>query len=122
MNDPHPQHRHPQQVWLDTIGRELDRSIEKLDDTTLARLRAIRRQAMASRTSPRRPARSWLYGGAVAAATAGTLAFALWLPHRQAVSPPTPEDLELLSIAEELEFYEDLEFYQWLELMHDQSG
>jgi hypothetical protein len=90
---------------------ELDRSAQQLDELTIARLRAARRNALEAR--PRRLA--WLAAGglATAALTATLVAFLLFTP---AAAPPVAgfEQFDLLSENDSLELYRDLEFYRWL--------
>ena len=90
---------------------ELDRSVEQLDELTIARLRAARLCALEPR--PRRL--TWLAAGglATAALTATLIAFLLFAP---AAAPPVSglEQFDLLSENDGLELYRELEFYRWL--------
>ena len=90
---------------------ELGRSAQQLDELTIARLRAARRNALEAR--PRRLA--WLAAGglATAALTATLVAVLLLAP---AAAPPVSglEQFDLLSENDSLELYRDLEFYRWL--------
>jgi len=89
----------------------LDHSAQQLDEQTIARLRAARRQALAAR--PRRT--TWLAAGglATAALAASVVAFLLFAP---AAAPPVTglDQFDLLSDNDGLELYRDLEFYRWL--------
>lgn len=89
---------------------ELERSAQQLDELTIARLRAARRNALDAR--PHRVA--WLAAGglATAALTATVVAFLLFTP----AAPPVAglEQFDLLSENDGLELYRDLEFYRWL--------
>jgi hypothetical protein len=97
--------------FIAAVKTELDRGTQQLDELTIARLRAARRQAVAAH--PRR--RVWLAAGglATAALTATLVALLLFAP---AAAPPVSglEQLELLSESDSLELYRDLEFYRWL--------
>ena len=90
---------------------ELDRSVEQLDELTIARLHAARLCALEPR--PRRL--TWLAAGglATAALTATLVAFLLFAP---AAAPPVSglEQFDLLSENDGLELYRELEFYRWL--------
>ena len=90
---------------------ELDRSVEQLDELTIARLRAARLCAL--EPCPRRL--TWLAAGglATAALTATLVAFLLFAP---AAAPPVSglEQFDLLSENDGLELYRELEFYRWL--------
>ncbi len=89
----------------------LDASTQQLDELTIARLRAARRQALDAH--PRRL--TWLAAGGLASAalTATLVAFLLFAP---TVAPPVSglEQFDLLSENDGLELYRDLEFYRWL--------
>jgi hypothetical protein len=90
---------------------------EQLDEFTIARLRALRLNAVAAAPARRR---FWGIAGAVAAAGM-TLAIAglLWLksPSEPAPAAPVSEasltDLDLLT-TENPDFYGNLDFYRWL--------
>jgi len=107
-------------AFLAQAKTTLDEAEGRVDDITKARLRTLRREAVAARRERHRPA--WLLpaAGLATAATVATLAVTLWSV------PPAPnetlplDDLALLSDAEALEFYEELDFYLWLE--HEQQA
>jgi len=104
--------------FLNRVRTELDRNADGLDELTVARLRAARRQALDAH--PRRF--GWLStgrglalaGGGIAATavTAGLVAMLLLAP---AAVPPTNglDQIELLAEAD-LDVYDNLEFYRWL--------
>lgn len=95
--------------FLKRIRAELDRSTNELDEFTVARLRAARKQALA--TKPR--GYGWLVAGGIAttAVTAGLVATLVLTP--AAPSATGLEQLELLADAE-FDVANDLEFYRWL--------
>jgi len=99
----------PDSEFLKRIRAELDRNARELDEFTVARLRAARKQALAAK--PR--GRGWLIGAGVAttAVTAGLVAMLVLTP----AAPPATglEQLELLADAE-FDVANDLEFYRWL--------
>jgi hypothetical protein len=96
--------------FLKHVRTELDRGARQLDELTVARLGAARRQALAAGSHRVR----WLAAGGIAATavTAGLVALLLLTP---AASPPANglEQLDLLVDAE-LDVYDNLEFYRWL--------
>jgi len=99
----------PETEFLKRVRAQLDQDARELDELTVARLRAARRQALDA--GPRRM--RWLAAGGLAAATvAGLVALLLLTP---AASPPANglEQLELLADAD-IEVYDNLEFYRWL--------
>lgn len=99
--------------WSERLGRALRLSEQRLDPTTLARLRAARSRAVLAARPPPRGLRWWL----PAALAAGLLL--AWL--RQAPAPRAPvnvaavESLEMLTDELGPEFYEALDLYLWLE-------
>ncbi len=99
----------PDRELLERVRVELDRGARELDEFTVARLRAARKQALAS--GPRD--RWWLAiaGIATAAVTAGLVAILLVTP----AAPPANglDQLELLADTE-FDVANDLEFYRWL--------
>lgn len=104
--------------FLHSVSHSLDQSVDAMDVSTQARLRAARREALAATESRRRP--TWLMpvGSLAVAATVAVLTVSVWLvPPETAVdgSMPSVEDIALLSDSEALEFYENLDFYLWLD-------
>jgi hypothetical protein len=104
--------------FLRQLNERLDHSVEALDVSTQARLRAARREALAA--SGVRSLSAWLMpmGSLAAVATVAVLTVSLWLlPPEKGMDDQLPplEDFALLSDSEGLEFYEDLDFYLWLD-------
>ena len=113
--------------------RLLRQSAEELDAATNARLKRVRRNALAEYDRRgRRPA--WFRAGwqpalgAAAVFATASIAVVLWVgrvpgPVPPAAAPPPasaavepPEDLEVVLVDDEnLEMIEDLEFYDWLD-------
>ena len=89
----------------------LDKSVKNLDAQVRSRLRHARNRALEARPSHT----AWVLAGGLAAASVAALAVTLWLVEPGVVEPiPDVQDLELLTAADNLEFYGDLEFYRWL--------
>ncbi|HEX9627544.1 MAG TPA: hypothetical protein VGA00_11460 [Acidiferrobacterales bacterium] len=99
-----------EQAFLAQARRVLDASAAELDPATRTRLKAARAAALAARG----PRLSWWLpiGGLATAAGAALLAWTLLLSPVQPA--PGLEHLDLLTAADNLEFYSDLEFYTWL--------
>ena len=96
--------------FLAAVKTTLDRGVDALDEPTLARLRRARRAALQGPVRHRTPA--WLLplGGVAATASVVMIAMALWAPRPTADDKMMLiEDAQLLSSAEELEFYQDME-------------
>lgn len=104
--------------FLHKLSNSLDQSVEEMDVSTQARLRAARREAVAASEIQSRPAWLMPVGGLATAAAVAVLTMSLWMvtpdESMDAQLPPL-EDLALLSDSEGLEFYEDLDFYLWLD-------
>jgi type VI protein secretion system component VasF len=98
------------------VKTDLDRSVEALDRDTLRRLRAIRQAALRRDETP--AARGWWVpaGAFVSVLLVGWLSLSLWLekPSPQVADVLELEDVEVLSTADDIEFFDELEFYQWL--------
>ena len=104
--------------FLHSLSDSLDQSVDALDVSTQARLRAARRKALATGETQHRPAWLMPVASLAAAATVAALTVSVWLvPVDMAEdSELTPlEDIALLSDSEALEFYENLDFYLWLD-------
>ena len=89
-----------------------DRSVEDMDAGTMDELHKRRQFALgqAARSNP-----AWLYypAGAVAAVFLAVIIYTFTATNN--AYTVHPDDLDMLSRAESLEFYENLEFYEWLE-------
>ncbi len=99
----------PDRELVERVCAELDRGTRELDEFTVARLRAARKQALAA--GPH--GRWWLAmaGIAATAVTAGLVAILLLTP-----APPPANGLDQLELLADTEFEvaNDLEFYRWL--------
>jgi negative regulator of sigma E activity len=128
VNESHPtdggkvdhdnRNQHNTAHFLHSVSESLDHSVETMDASTQARLRAVRREALAASEARSRPAWLMPVGSLAVAATVAVLTVSLWLvPPDTAVDAqlPAPEDIALLSDSEALEFYENLDFYLWLD-------
>ena len=104
------------ELLLERVRKHLDHSCDALDGQTLSRLNRIRHGALEKQQKPRNP---FLlpFGGLV---TACVLVLSVTLMDHQSIPESLPsgasalEDIEILTSAEELDFYENYEFYQWL--------
>lgn len=118
---------------IERIRRRLDESVSELDAATLSRLEQARQRALSAGAESQRrrgrtrgltgrPASDWLVpAGALASVVATVFALAVMVAEPENGLTRELEDLDLLTVGEELELYENLEFYQWLE-KRDQTG
>jgi hypothetical protein len=106
---------------IDRISRELNTQLDGLPPSTLGRLRAARREALAAAHRPA-PRRHWL--PAVAASlfvvvATGVIWFELLrtpdLAVESLLQTASVDVLQLLDEGDDIELYRDLEFYYWLE-------
>jgi hypothetical protein len=106
------------QKQLDGLKGALDASCERLDASTLARLKAGRLRALElaeARNSlfSRRP--HWLTAGGLATTALLVVMVTGWLvASRQNRPAQQLEDLEIVAAQEQLDLYADLDFYRWL--------
>lgn len=105
--------------FRETIAERLRDSEEQLDELTLARLRAARLRAMEAAARPARP--KLVAGGLAGAVTVLVLALSVWWLQPQSVAPPL-EDLQLLTVGDDLQLMEELDFYLWLEYGQQELG
>ena len=98
---------------IQDIREELDKSVDTLDAHTLSRLNQARHKALEQPTRTRWRS-NWLLPVAATAAVA-VLAFSLLTVNSTTDPDLLLEDLELLSSAEDMDFYGELEFYEWLD-------
>ena len=96
--------------FLQRVRSALDQSARELDELTVARLRAVRHQALEA--PPRRRTGLWITGLTAGAIAAGLVALLVIAP---VAAPPATglESLDLL-VEAEIDLYDDLEFYRWL--------
>ena len=110
--------RNSEDKLVSQVRRTLDLRAEELDAVTLARLRAMRRQAVAelgARVERReRRASWWVPAATFATAAVAAVVFSLWNGVRDFAPGAELSELEILADAEALEMLEDLEFYEWL--------
>jgi len=104
--------------FLEKARQSLLASEDRLDASTLSRLREARAKALEAadehnRGFSRIP--NWMRVGAFATAAAAVMVFAIW------VDPPKPElpvksldEFEMVLYADNLDIYEDMDFYEWL--------
>jgi len=111
-NSPEP----AEDVLVQQVRAQLDHSCEALDGHTLSSLNRIRHAALEKQHKRSHP---FLvpFGGLV---TTCVLVLSVLLIDRPGMPESIPtgastlEDIEILTSAEELDFYENYEFYQWL--------
>ena len=109
--------------FIEHARRLLQDGAEGLDQATIAELRAARIRAVSG--NMHRTHRGWLWAGTAAAMVAAVvMTLSMWLPGIHSNSVPVSgldniEDVDLLSGAEEIQFYRDLEFYRWLDNEQD---
>ncbi len=126
-----------QKRFLEQIRNRLDESSANLDADTLARLRECRKQALAGEPASadstlrswyrsltgigslgeRLPVAAYLLGSVAVVSVAGWL---LLSRPAELQDLSALGNLDLLSAAEEPEFYEQLDFYLWME--HENEG
>lgn len=107
----------------EAVGRMLRESEHRLDELSIARLRAARRRALAATPRTRIPWR--LAAGLAAGGLVLGLAGLVWFqtspePPIAATAETTVADIDLLA-TESPDFYSDLEFYRWLASRPDAS-
>ena len=105
---------------IDRVKQELDAAVDNLDEQTLARLRAIRKQAIASRDSKQVNwlQRPWLLpaGGFATAAIVFAIVGLVWMGPGEIPSKNLAgQDMEILLAQDHLDLYTDLEFFRWLD-------
>lgn len=104
-------------VFLEQVKAKLDSAAEDIDPAVEARLRGIRREAIA-RTEKQQSLSSWQWGGAIAASVLVIVLSFNFIDrdtsNNSFDSLAMLEDLQMLSASDDLDMYQDLEFYNWL--------
>jgi len=110
---------------LEKLARqELDYSIQNLDQQTLAKLKAARKNAVdiVAKNNAKQGGWDWIsngwllpVGGLATTAFAVTMTVSIWLIEPNELDQLSPEDIEVLSANEDYELFDELEFYQWLD-------
>jgi hypothetical protein len=91
---------------------------DRLDAGTLSRLRDARVRAVEAagergRGFFRIP--NWMRAGAFATAVAAVMVFMIWVDTpKQELPVKSPDELEIVLNADNMDLYEDLDFYEWL--------
>ncbi len=109
---------------LTSVSELLDRSVDELDQHTVAALRRARAQAVeAASSKPLWQGWLWPAGGLATALAAGLTAIMISTGPANLTGELDASEFELLASQDTLEVVEDLEFYQWLsEAMIDEAG
>ena len=101
------------------IGETLDRQTENLDAATRSRLAQMRHAALEQAN----PNRTYAWIGAGGFAMASIIALSLMLFYVPVdVGGDLLDEMELLTDANEPEFYMDIAFYEWLEQEYPDAG
>ena len=96
----------------------LDRSVDELDQQTILRLQRMRVNTLTARPRSAR----WVLAGGLATMCVGILASVLWVSKPVAVMPVhEADDLDVVTAAENLEFYDEIDFYRWLADHHGEG-
>jgi type VI protein secretion system component VasF len=104
--------------FLEKARQSLLASEEQLDAATASRLRDARRKAVEAAGEReggffRIP--NWARVGGVATAAAAVLVFMIWFDTpKQDLPVKSPDELEIVLNADNMDLYEDLDFYEWL--------
>jgi len=116
----------PEEVLLERTRDLLNRKVENLGPQTERRLGEIRVRALTG-AEEERPGlfspRRWAVVGSFAAATMVAAALFFWpTPSPEPLPAGQPEDLEIITSQEQLDFYQNLDFYRWLGTAENGSG
>lgn len=102
-----------EQQLTEHLGQQLRDSETQIDEMTVARLQAARRQALEQAAVTTRHERTgWALGGFATAAVA-VLAIVLWHGGESPAPDLHGDDWDLLA-EQDLQLIEDLDFYDWL--------
>ncbi len=96
------------------INTALQQSANAIDADTLARIRQVRARVM-QQNEERHFNWFGVFSGAVATACIMVFSVLLLTGHETAPQTLPVEDIELVTVLDDLELYENLEFYQWLD-------
>ena len=107
----------------DHITRELDTAVDELDELTLVRLRAVRKQALADASQHKSAwgEHRWLYPAAGLAALCllvVLVGWPWWGPETTQDTLLAAQDMDIMMAQDDLELYSNLEFYRWLDRTH----
>lgn len=108
------------EIMIQTVRRELDRSTGDLEGTLAGRLAEIRAGAVTEAARRRFPfIPRWVTVGGVATLTAAAVAGIIWFTAPSLEPVPVavqddPEQVEMIAANDHIQLYEDIEFYHWL--------
>ena len=104
--------------FLEKARQGLLASEEQLDAATALRLRDARVRAVEAADARERGffrIPNWARVGGVATAAAAVLVFMIWFDTpKQDLPVKSPDELEIVLNADNMDLYEDLDFYEWL--------
>lgn len=104
--------------FLEKARLALRASEDRLDAATLARLRDARERAVdaaGERAAGVFRIPNWMRAGAFATAAAAVILLAVWVdPAKQELPVRSPDELEIVLYADNMDLYEDMDFYEWL--------
>lgn len=104
--------------FLEKARQGLLASEEHLDAGTLSRLREARVRAVEAADARGRGffrIPNWMRAGAFATAVAAVMVFMIWVDTpKQELPVKSPDELEIVLNADNMDLYEDLDFYEWL--------
>ena len=95
----------------------LERAAAEIDDITLARLRAVRRRALATKKESHQPLRAlwWVPLSAAAIVAVSAITFLWPTPETSVISTATSEDADFVLTKDNPDLVNnDLDFYDWL--------
>lgn len=117
--------KHKEAEFVGRLRRLLDEGNDRMAPGTISRLNRARHRALeaAGRSKPHRP--RWVAVKMTGVLAACSIVLIIGLALQRPAAPPVTaalEDVEILSAAEEFEFYEELDFFTWLTQVRADAG
>ena len=107
-----------EKLFLEQVRNELDAGLAGLDEDALARLRQSRLRALEESGRSRwwwLAVPRWATAGGLATAVMLAVAVSVWFnASKEGLPVRQTEDLEILTVQENLDISKDLDFYHWL--------
>src|SRR5512137_1307964 len=104
--------------FFEKASQSLLATEDRIEANTLSRLREARRRAVEAAGARGRGffrIPNWARIGGVATAAAAVLVFMIWFDTpKQDLPVKSPDELEIVLNADNMDLYEDLDFYEWL--------